>query len=89
MAKNRNFAKLCWYGSLRMIGVDDEGINHHVGWCKKGMVDHYANVGKLIGPKGPASLLSKAADKLSIGESALDKISRQFSGVNKMKKFKF
>lgn len=75
--------------TLRMLGVDDEGINHHVGWDMKGMVDHYANVGKLIGPKRPASLLSKAADKLSIGEFAHDKISRQFSGVNKMKKFKF
>ncbi|CAC5361180.1 unnamed protein product [Mytilus coruscus] len=50
--------------TLRMLGVNDEAINQHVGWGTKNMVDHYANVGKLISPKGPASVLSQAAENL-------------------------
>ncbi|CAC5395697.1 unnamed protein product [Mytilus coruscus] len=34
--------------TLRMLRVNDEAINQHVGWGTKHMVDHYANVGKLI-----------------------------------------
>lgn len=75
--------------TLRMLGVNDEGINQHVGWGTKNMVDHYANVGKLISPKGPASILSQAAENLGKGSSSFDKVSNQYTGLSKLKSFSF
>jgi hypothetical protein len=52
----------------------------HVGWESKRMVDHYASIGKLVSPVGPASILSKAAENLGRGTSSLDKGSNWPSG---------
>ncbi|CAC5394779.1 unnamed protein product [Mytilus coruscus] len=75
--------------TLRMLGVNDEAINQHVGWGTKHMVDHYANVGKLISPKGPASVLSQAAENLDKGNSSFDKVANQYTDLSKLKSFSF
>ena len=36
--------------TLRMLGVDDQEINKHVGWGSKRMVDHYASIGNWSAP---------------------------------------
>ncbi|CAC5378217.1 unnamed protein product [Mytilus coruscus] len=47
--------------TLRMLGVNDQAINQHMSWSSKEMIDHYAHVGKLMCPEGPANTLSSAA----------------------------
>jgi hypothetical protein len=75
--------------TLRMLGVDDQEINKHVGWESKRMVDHYASIGKLVSPVGPASILSKAAENLGRGTSSLDKVSNCYTTLNNLKKVNF
>lgn len=36
--------------TLRMLGVDDQEINKHVGWESKRMVDHYVSIGNWSAP---------------------------------------
>ncbi|CAC5382313.1 unnamed protein product [Mytilus coruscus] len=75
--------------TLRMLGVDDQAINQHVGWSSKGMIDHYAHVGKLMSPEGPASTLSSAAKHLGQGSSLFDKVSQNYVSISNLKQFKF
>ncbi|CAC5391416.1 unnamed protein product [Mytilus coruscus] len=76
--------------TLRMLGVNDEATNQHVGWGTKHMVDHYANVGKLISLKGPASVLSQSAENLDKGTSSFDKVANQYNtDLSKLKSFSF
>jgi hypothetical protein len=53
------------------------------------MVDHYASIGKLVSPVGPASILSKAAENLGRGTSSLDKVSNCYTSLNNLKKVNF
>jgi hypothetical protein len=55
-----------------MLAVNDQAINQHVGWSSKGMIDHYAYVGKVMGPERPAQTLSSAANHLGQGSSLFD-----------------
>ena len=73
--------------TLRMLGVSDPDINKHIGWNSMGMINHYANVGKLISHTGPASVLSKAASNLGQGTSHFDKVSKSYLTLNNLKKF--
>ena len=75
--------------TLRMLGVDDGDVNQHLGWTSKQMLDHYATIGGLCGPKGAASILSDAADKPKHAQSKLGKVSKTFQGLKNMKHFYF
>lgn len=75
--------------TLRMLGVDDDGINKHIGWGSGKMVDHYASVGKLCSPKAAATVLSNAAENLGKGGSSFDKVSQKYSDLSKLKPFGF
>ena len=69
--------------TLRMLGVNDQAINEHVGWSSKGMIEHYTHVGKLMGPVGPAQILSTAAKHLGQGSSLFDKVSQNYASLSK------
>jgi len=74
--------------TLRMLGVNDQAINQHVGWSSKGMIDHYAHVGKLMGPEGPAQTLSSAAKHLGQGSSLFDKVSKNYVNLSHLRQYK-
>lgn len=73
--------------TLRMLAVNDQAINQHVGWSSKGMIDHYAYVGKVIGPERPAQTLSSAANHLGQGSSLFDKVSKNYVNLSHLKQY--
>lgn len=73
--------------TLRMLGVNDQAINQHVGWSSKGMIDHYAHVGKLMGPERSAQTLSSAANHLGQGSSLFDKVSKNYVNFSHLKQY--
>lgn len=75
--------------TLRMMGISDEQINKHIGWAPGKMIDHYANIGNLCGPKGVARQLSDAAGSNERGISELCQISNKMSEFGSLKRFYF
>ena len=75
--------------TLRMLGVDDEHINEHIGWGRGSMIDHYASIGNICGPKGVARKLSDAAQRNLAGQSDLSEIAQNMSGYRKLTRFFF
>ena len=75
--------------TLRMLDVRDNLINDHVGWGNNKMLEHYARIGGLYGPKGAAKRLSEASDEKGQGVSKLCKISRQFMSLRNLPRFYF
>ena len=75
--------------TLRMLDVKDNLINNHLGWGNNKMLDHYAGIGGIYGPKGAAKRLSEAAEETGQGVSELCKISRKFLAMKNLKKFYF
>lgn len=75
--------------TLRMLGVQDELISNHVGWGGNKMLEHYAGIGDLCGPKSAAKRLSEAADENEHGVSELCKISRNFAALRNLQRFYF
>ena len=75
--------------TLRMLGVNDDNINAHIGWGRGRMVDHYAGIADLYGPRGAARQLSDAAQKNTLGSSELVRIDRDMSNLHSLKRFHF
>ena len=48
--------------TIRMLGVNDGGVNQHLGWTSKQMLDQYTTKGGLCSPKG-AALSDRNLDK--------------------------
>ena len=75
--------------TLRMLDVKDNIINDHIGWGNNRMLDHYAGIGGIYGPKGAAKRLSEAVEETGQGVSELCNISRNFLAMKNLKKFYF
>ena len=73
--------------TLRMMGVNDDQINQHIGWGNSSMIDHYANIGQLCGPSSVARKLSDAAHVTQRGSSELRQISKKMSELRNLKPF--
>lgn len=75
--------------TLRLLGLNDEKVNQHIGWNSRNMLNHYSNIGKLCGPNSVATILSDAADSTDKDESQLCKISKTVTSMQALQKFYF
>ena len=74
--------------TLRMLGLNDNSICSHIGWESKGMLDHYARIGNLIGQNSVASKLADAAE-VKNNSSQLFQVSEKTINVANMSRFYF
>ena len=74
--------------TLKMLDVKDDIIRDHVGWGTNKMLEHYARIGGLCGPRGAAKRLSEASEG-GQGISDLCKVSRQFMSLRNLSRFHF
>lgn len=74
--------------ALRLLGVSDTIINSHIGWGSSGMIDHYARIGSLVGPRGAATTLANAAE-IKNNSSDLYQVSNQVISLSQLKRFHF
>lgn len=74
--------------TLRMLGMTDTSINSHIGWGSSGMINHYANVGGLVGPNGVAQTLASAAE-IKNSTSKLFQVSQVTTPLSLLKRFHF
>ena len=75
--------------TLRMMGINDEQINQHIGWGSAKMIDHYANIGKICGPGSVARKLADAAECGTRQASQLNSISEKLNSFRNLKRFAF
>ena len=75
--------------TLRMMGINDDQINKHIGWGNAKMIDHYANIGQLCGPGSVAKRLAEAASLNQQGSSELSEISCRMNKYRNLKRFYF
>ena len=75
--------------TLRMMGINDEQINQHIGWGKGKMIDHYANIGKICGPDSVARKLADAAKCSTSKTSEQNSISERLNSFRNLKRFFF
>ena len=73
--------------TLRMMGINDEQINQHIGWGSGKMIDHYANLGKICGPGSVARKLADAAKCGTSQTSQLNSISEKLNSFRNLKRF--
>ena len=74
--------------TLRMLGLNDNSICSYIGWESKGMLDHYARMGNLIGQNSVASKLADAAE-VKNNSSQLFQVSEKTINVANMSRFYF